>query len=208
MDFSSAEDFSIKPIFEMYGILLTKDNYNLYSEINLSCWKKYEKGIISKDECVHNRWDMFFHKFGIKVDGSKVNDLYFNRLKNSTFLIPNAINFLKIASSKYRICIITNGVKSVQESRLSQSDILKYIDKVYISEEIGYNKPDKRFFEYVLDDLNVNNKECIVIGDSISSDIEGAINSNIDYILFDKDNRNDGFKGNRVCKLMDLFKHI
>jgi 2-haloacid dehalogenase len=88
-------------------------------------------------------------------------------------------------TSKYDVYVITNGVKRVQTKRLSLVNITKYFKKIYISEEVGYQKPNIEYFEYVLNDLKITNKEdLLIIGDSLSSDIKGGINSGIDTMWY------------------------
>jgi FMN phosphatase YigB (HAD superfamily) len=95
--------------------------------------------------------------------------------------------------------IISNGIKEVQDNRLLISGIKPYFKKIFISEEMGYVKPEKEFFDLVLKEAKLNKDECIVIGDSLSSDIQGAINSNIDYIYFDSLNINENYNDGPRC---------
>ena len=118
-------------------------------------------------------------------DFSLLNETYFHYLSSSPFEIDGAEEFLKKLNKKYDIYVITNGVKRVQTIRLSLVNITKYFKKVYISEEIGYQKPSVEFFDFVLNDLNIKNKkEILIIGDSLSSDIQGGINSGIDTMWY------------------------
>jgi HAD superfamily hydrolase (TIGR01549 family) len=114
-----------------------------------------------------------------------LNETYFHYLSSSPFEIDGADEFLNKLSQKYNIYVITNGVKRVQTIRLSLVNITKYFKKIYISEEVGYQKPNIEYFEYVLNDLKITNKEdLLIIGDSLSSDIKGGINSGIDTMWY------------------------
>ena len=180
LDFNKCELEALKPVLIKYGIPTTEENIKLYSSINLAHWKMLEKKEISREECITLRWTSFFSHFNINVNPKDINELYFNNLKNGGYLIKDAAIFLKeINTLGLPIYAVTNGATIVQKSRLEKSGILKYLKKVYISEEISLTKPDKAFFDYVLKDINLKNDEVIMLGDSLTSDIAGALNAKI-----------------------------
>ena len=191
LDFNKCELEALKPVLIKYGIPAIEENIKLYSSINLSHWKMLERKEITREECITLRWNAFFSHFKLKVNPQEINTLYFNNLKNGGYLMPDAIPFLEgIKYLGLPIYAVTNGATLVQKSRLQNSGILKYLAKVYISEEIGLTKPDKDFFEYVLKDQSLKNDEVIMLGDSLSSDIAGALNAQIKPIWLDLGNLN------------------
>lgn len=191
LDFNKCELEALKPVLREYNILPTPEVVALYSRINLSYWKMLEKKQITRTECVTLRWNDFFSHFNIEVDAQLINKKYFEILKNGSYLMDGAIDFLKeVKRLNMSIYALTNGSLEVQNSRLEKSGVLKYLDKVYISEQIGYTKPDKRFFDYVLKDNNLSSNEVIMLGDSLSSDIIGAINASIKPIWLDLNHAN------------------
>lgn len=186
LDFNKCELEAIKPVLAYYHIPATDENINLYSSINLNHWKMLERKEITREECITKRWDAFFKNFNIKVNPQDINDMYFSNLKNGGYLMEDAIPFLEgIKGLGLPIYALTNGATIVQKSRLQKSGIIKYIDKIYISEEIGLTKPDPAFFNYVLHDNNLTSDEVIMLGDSLSSDIAGALNAQIKAIWLD-----------------------
>lgn len=204
LDFNKAERMALLPILEEYN-LVSEENINLYSKINLSYWKRFEKKEITREECVTLRWTEFFLHFGLNIDGKELHDKYFKRLREGAFYMEGAEEFLKRASKEYKIYAVTNGIADVQHNRINKIGLDKYLEKAYISEEIGFQKPEKEFFDYVLNDIHANKEDVIVLGDSLSSDIQGAINANLDYIWFDYKNSDPSYK-KRITKLMDFFK--
>lgn len=191
LDFNKCELEALKPVLIKYGIPAIEENIKLYSSINLSHWKMLERKEITREECITLRWNAFFSHFKLKVNPQEINTLYFNNLKNGGYLIKDAAIFLKeLNTLGLPIYAVTNGATIVQKSRLEKSGILKYLAKVYISEEIGLTKPDKDFFEYVLKDQSLKNDEVIMLGDSLSSDIAGALNAQIKPIWLDLGNLN------------------
>ena len=158
--------------------------------MNDSLWKEYEKGTISQDEIKARRFEIFLRKIGRNdVDYAKLAKLYQENLSNEAILIPGAIETLGRVKGKKGISsfIITNGTPSVQRSRIEKADIGKYFDDVFISREIGFQKPDVRFFDYVLEKIKGVREKSIVIGDSETSDIKGAVNAGMRSIYIGKE---------------------
>lgn len=186
LDFQKSEDVAIRTTIKTLGIDPTEDVVCAYKEINLKYWKMFERKEIEREALLIARFKEFCELLNItNKDFSLLNETYFHYLSSSPFEIDGAEEFLKKLSKKYDIYVITNGVKRVQTIRLSLVNITKYFKKVYISEEIGYQKPSVEFFDFVLNDLNIINKEeVLIIGDSLSSDIQGGINSGIDTMWY------------------------
>ena len=186
LDFQQSEDVAISTTIKTLGIEPTEDVVNAYKEINLKYWKMFERKEIEREALLIARFKEFCELLNVtNKDFSLLNETYFHYLSSSPFEIDGADEFLNKLSEKYDIYVITNGVKRVQTIRLSLVNITKYFKKVYISEEIGYQKPSIEFFDFVLNDLNITNKEeVLIIGDSLSSDIQGGINSGIDTVWY------------------------
>lgn len=186
LDFQKSEDVAIRTTIKTLGIEPTEDVVSAYKAINLKYWKMFERKEIEREALLIARFKEFCELLNItNKDFSLLNETYFHYLSSSPFEIDGADEFLNKLSQKYNIYVITNGVKRVQTIRLSLVNITKYFKKVYISEEIGYQKPSVEFFEFVLNDLNITNKEeVLIIGDSLSSDIQGGINSGIDTMWY------------------------
>ncbi len=186
LDFQKSEKIAIQKTMEYYNVKPTDKLIRRYKEINLKYWRMFERKEIEREALLVARFKEFFGSLNKNdLNFSEVNDIYFSILASFPVEIEGAEQFLIDLSENYDIYAITNGVKRVQIKRLSLVNITKYFKKIYISEEVGYQKPDVRFFEYVLDDLNINNrKEVLIIGDSLTSDIKGGINSNIDTMWY------------------------
>ena len=97
-------------------------------------------------------------------------------------MLPGALELLGSLQGRYSLSIITNGIARIQHERFRRTDTEKYFDHIFISQEIGYAKPDPGFFSHVLDTLGADRSECLVIGDGLTSDIQGAANAGIDSI--------------------------
>lgn len=181
LDFGKAEDNAITLLFEKYSIPVTQENKQIYSDINRKKWNALEKGEITRKELFATRFADFFNVLGIDADSTKANEEYISFLGRGHFLLEGALETCRKLSEKYSMYIITNGAKKAQEGRLTNSPLMQYFDGVFISEEIGYDKPKKEYFDYVYAHIAEKDKsKTLVIGDSLNSDIAGAVNYGVD----------------------------
>ena len=181
MDFKKAEENAIEKLLLKYSLPATEENKRLYSLTNQSKWKALEKGEITRKELFATRFPDFFKALGVEADGAKANADYMHFLSQGRFVIDGAEDICRELRKSYSMYIITNGAKIVQQGRLTDLPLMQYFDGVFISEEVGFDKPKKEYFDYVF--LNIPEKDkskCLVIGDSLSSDILGAVNYGID----------------------------
>lgn len=185
-DFKRAEAHSLKKMLESFDIEFTDERLARYSAINLSLWKALEQNTITRDRLKTLRFEKFFSEIGVSdVDCVLANDRYLDNLSNATFLIDGAEEFVKKLHEYCKIYIATNGLIKAQTRRFSQSAIADYIDGAFISEQIGYTKPDKAYFEYIFEQLNITDKSrMIILGDSLTSDMQGGKNAGITTCLY------------------------
>lgn len=185
LDFQMAELNAFKMLLAEYHIDFSEEYYKIYKTENHRLWKEYELGNIKRNEIFDNRMIPLFAYLKIEDDPKAASYRFLTYLSKGAYLIGNTFQKLEDLSKKYKLYIITNGEPSVQYPRLREVDILKFFDGVFVSEEIGYSKPTKEFFEYVENNIiGFKKEEAIVIGDSLTSDIKGAINYGIDTCWF------------------------
>lgn len=210
LDFQKSEEYAIRKTMETLKINPTDELVNVYKQINQKYWKMFERKEITRDDLLKARFKEFCELLNLQnEDYAIINDTYFNNLSTMPFEIEGAYDFLEKLSQYYDIYVITNGVKKVQEKRLSLVNIGKFFKKIYISEEIGYHKPQLEYFNYVLNDLHITNKnEVLIIGDSLSSDIQGGINSNIDTMWYNPKNKRTDVKYTYMINNYDDFFRI
>lgn len=181
MDFKKAEENAIEKLLLKYSLPATEENKRLYSLTNQSKWKALERGEITRKELFATRFPDFFKALGVEADGAKANADYMHFLSQGRFVVDGAEDICRELRKSYSMYIITNGAKIVQQGRLTDLPLMQYFDGVFISEEVGFDKPKKEYFDHVF--LNIPEKDkskCLVIGDSLSSDILGAVNYGID----------------------------
>ncbi len=192
-DFEATENISLRKVFHRYGIPYSCENVRLYHEKNMRLWDLYEKGEICQDVIISRRFEDLFSCLGIAADAAGAGNYYVDTLAENGILIPGARAFLDALCTRHRMYIITNGIAKTQHGRIKGTDTEKYFEKIYISTEMGIQKPDKAFFDFVLSDSSLEKNRSIVIGDSAKSDIQGAVNAGLRSIYI-------SFSG-KVCPL-------
>jgi len=196
LDFNKAENEAFLALSALDSDVFNEKHYRLYHDINDSLWKALEKREVTKAELKILRFCLLYESLGVNVSDEKLSTIvntYPKYLAQGTALIDGALDVIKELYPKYDIYIITNGLYDVQTARFNKSELKKYIKALFISEEIGYEKPDKNFFEWVINTVGDKNKSnYLVIGDSLSSDIDGALAFGFDSIYFDREGKGSG----------------
>lgn len=186
-DFKKAEKNALAKTFCQLGIGFDDDIARLYSECNISQWKRLEKGEITREQVKVNRYRLLFEKINCGCSPEKATAAYEKNLAEFAYLTDDAESFLINASKKFRLFAVTNGTKAVQESRIKISGIEKYFEDIFISEAAGYEKPSEKFFDFCFGKINGFDKsKSVIIGDSLSSDIKGGIDSGIKTVWLNR----------------------
>ena len=189
-DFHRAEAEAIRHTLAEIGIDPTDETVALYSRINRSCWAKLETGEYTREEVLHRRFDMLFEALGVTGDAHETQKIYEYRLSLGAYYLDGAEELLDAVFGKYRLYLATNGIVNVQSRRIKDSGIGKYFDGIFVSERIGYNKPDKRFFDCAFSEIpDFKHSETVIIGDTLTSDILGGINAGIRTVYFNPHGR-------------------
>ena len=193
-DFKKNSKIAMQEIFNDYELIKYYDSfesfYDIYMAKNHQLWEQYSKGEITKDFLSLERF-----LYPLRIAGCENIELaktlgtdFLYRTTQQTNLVEGAIELLEyLKGKKYNLSIISNGFIEVQYTKLRRSGLLPYFSNIFLSEEVGYQKPDIRFFQAVLAKLSTKSTECIVIGDNIQTDIQGANNANIDAIFYNRE---------------------
>ncbi|NLE12431.1 MAG: noncanonical pyrimidine nucleotidase, YjjG family [Clostridiales bacterium] len=201
MDFDRAERHAFSAALAEYGENCTDERFKLYHEVNDNLWKDFERGLITKEKLETERFRIAFEKLGINISPVKFAASFISQLSLCTYEIEGAYEALKsLKSAGGRIYIITNGIERVQSSRWSLTRLKEFVDDIFVSEAIGAQKPSREYFDRVADRIpGFDSKQAVVIGDSPSGDIQGALNAGLDSIWFNPGGSN-AFTGCSLCK--------
>lgn len=194
-DFDAAQDFSLTRTMVYHGMEPTQERKNHFKAINAALWNAFDRGEISQEALVVERYARFLAEENFPGDPAEWNDMGLRRLAESSTLLPGAEKLIYKLSQRYTLALITNGVAFVQRERLKRSPLGRYFgDRVFISGEMGCRKPESVFFEKVLTELGAIRQKgkVLVIGDSLSSDILGAFNARLDSLWYDRTNAGPG----------------
>lgn len=193
LDFSKAERIALKAALEKMGVQPENGMLDRYSVLNGEQWKLLELGKLNREEVKVGRFERLFQEYGLKCSAKETTEIYEKLLEIGHYFVDGALELLEKVFPEYRLYIVTNGTASVQKCRMKSAEIEKYFSGVFISEEIGFDKPTKEYFNYCFERIQGFQKEnAVIIGDSLTSDIRGGKNSGIRTIWFNpKHTKND-----------------
>ena len=189
LDFHASEYKALGIVLQANGFSFSDGIYQAFKACNKSLWLEFEKGSISRTELFATRFSEVFRLCGgaARPDPLKVNDEFIRTMSVNGVLMDGALNFVKklrngIAGA--RIYIITNGVTVNARGRIASTGLDRYIDGLFVSEDMGVAKPAEAYFDLCLERIGEPRESCIVIGDSLSSDMLGAKNASLASVWF------------------------
>lgn len=205
-DFKKAEKEAFKETILEFGINYDESyHFETYKVINNAIWKELEQGLITQSKLKIERFKRFSDKLQIPFDEVEFANVYMKHLANGSFLFEDSFELIENIKDKYKLLIVTNGLTAVQEKRIKQSSIAKYFDNIVISENIGISKPNPGIFEYALKDFkDIDKSQILMIGDSLSSDIKGGINFEIDTCWYNPNKIDNNLNLNPTYEVSSL----
>ena len=187
LDFSAAEACAIRALFEKYHLgICTDEMLRTYSQINRKYWQALERNEMTKPEILVGRFREFFQLMGLDTTvAAAFNDDYQLTLGDYPIFMEHALDVLKQEKGKYLLVAVTNGTKIAQTKKLRMTGLDEIFDVVFISEDVGIEKPNVAFFDHVFRKIGLSDKsEALIIGDSLTSDMQGGIFAGIDTCWF------------------------
>lgn len=189
LDFPRSEREALCEAFMLSGVELNNEMISTYQKINYELWKALERKEITRDELMIRRFEDFAKFYRFEIDFLKVAEDYLDCLGRKVYFIDGSRELLAALYGKVKLYIVTNGLAKVQNSRYKLTGFDKIFDGMFISQEVGANKPDPRFFDYVAEHIEDFEKErTLIVGDSLSSDIAGGIAYGIDTCWYSPKN--------------------
>ncbi|HFK1511520.1 MULTISPECIES: YjjG family noncanonical pyrimidine nucleotidase [Bacillus cereus group] len=190
LDFQKAEKSALRMLFEEKGMSLTSEIEAQYKKINKSLWTAFEEGEINRDEVVNTRFSILFKEYGEEVDGILFENNYRSYLEEGNQLMEGALQFINQIQSEYDLYIVTNGISKTQDKRLRNAGLHALFQDIFVSEDTGYQKPMKEYFDYVFERIpNFVPEEGLIIGDSLSADMKGGYVAGIDTCWFNPERK-------------------
>lgn len=178
LDFKLAEYNALRLTLREFGIEPTDQICSRYSQINQWHWEALERGELTRPQVMVGRFETLFRELGVEGDAAACSRRYMENLGEGHDFLPGALEAVESLSKKYKLYAATNGTKTVQTKRIEQAGLWKYFQNVFISQDIGIEKPAIEFFEKCFAQIpGFDPKKAMIVGDSLTSDIQGGINS-------------------------------
>lgn len=194
LDFNTSERHAFYQTAAHWNVPCDDNLLNIYSVSNKEAWLLYEQGKLTKDRLTVYRFERFFERARINFDANEWNNYYKKMLGNTAFLLDGAKEIIEFARMNFDIYIVTNGISSVQHNRLEKANIKQYFTKIFISEEVGAQKPSFEYFRAVFEEIPYSKDDVLIIGDSLTSDIAGGISYGLDTCFINWDNVKTEYK--------------
>jgi len=186
LDFDTAEDIALTHFLEEQGVTEIQTYKDYYIPMNKALWRELEQGKITKPELVNTRFSRLFAHFGIEKDGVELALLYQQYIAQQGQTYAGASELLdSLTEADYEIYGATNGITAIQTGRMAHSDISPYFNHIFISEQMGTQKPEALFYEKIAEQIpDFDLSQTLMIGDSLTADIAGANNAGLDSIWY------------------------
>lgn len=215
LDFSASQNISLRVLFSRLDLgECTDAMLERYTEINRKHWELIERGEETKKEALVNRFRDFFVFERIPFSRyAEFDAAYRAELGNHFTYMENAPELLAALKSEgYRQIAVTNGTLDVQSKKLALSGLDRLFDAVFISDAVGFEKPSPRFFDAVFASLpGVSKTDCLLVGDSLTSDIKGAVGVGVECVWYNpkhKKNTSDVTPTHEIHRLADVRAYL
>jgi 2-haloacid dehalogenase len=184
-DYDKAETSALKRTFEAFGHPFKREYVEVYRHINAGIWRAFERGEITPQVIRVRRFELLFDEIPVQSDPVAFSQSYLKHLGEGTFLIDGAVETVRALHGQVGLVVITNGLKEVQRPRLARSALGGFFADLVISEEIGASKPHPGIFDEAFARMGHPPKEqVLIVGDSLTSDIQGGSDYGIDTCWF------------------------
>ena len=185
-DFHLAERIALKRTLTEMGANPSEDMMNRYSAINRSCWEALERGEMTRAEVLVHRYELLYEEYGLTCDAQVTQAKYEAYLSIGHHFIDGAERLLDALRERgYRLYLASNGTAKVQHGRIASAGIAPYFERMFISQEVGFDKPSPEFFARAFSTIpDFSREEAVIVGDSLTSDIQGGKNAGITTIWF------------------------
>lgn len=190
LDFDQSERLALSRCFARRGHAFGEEELSLFHQINGQLWQQYERGRMDKGQVITTRFDRLFAAMGVEEDSAAFNREYQQTLSQMAFPLPGAVETVRALHGRCRQCIVSNGSVITQYPRLRRAGLDGYMEAVFLSEEVGAPKPDPAFFRACFAALGpVDRSQVLLVGDSLTSDMQGGYTAGVHTCWFNPDGR-------------------
>ena len=213
LDFDAAESKALADTLRNYGIEPDAETVQTYRTINGELWRQLEKGQIRRDKLMAERFTRFLKAVNAAGSGAEMNQYYLDQLSTHPDLAaPNVLDVMKELAEVATLAVVTNGFDRVQSRRVAESGLKEFVEEVFVSEKLDSEKPNRKIFDTALRSLGVENRErVLMVGDSLTSDIQGGINAGLDTCWYNPNHaeiRARSARPTRISNLEELYQLV
>ena len=214
LDFHKAERIALSKTIRDFGVEPTEEVLNRYHHINKWHWEQLELGLMTREQVLVGRFAQLFRELEMEVDAAACMKGYERNLSIGHYFLPGAEEAVKRLHEKYRLFLVSNGTATVQQGRLTSAGLYPYFEQVFISQEIGFNKPDKAYFDRCFERIpGFEPEKALMVGDSLTSDIKGGINAGLKTVWVNPEHKSCGdirpdYEIEGLCQLEALLEAL
>lgn len=180
LDFHKAERIALSKTIRNVGVEPAQEVLDRYHEINKWHWEQLELGRMTREQVLVGRFAQLFQELGMEVNAAACMKQYEQNLSIGHYFLPGAEEAVRRLHERYRLFLVSNGTAVVQHSRLTSAGLYPFFEQVFISQEIGFNKPEKAYFDRCFARIpGFDPEKALMVGDSLTSDIKGGINAGL-----------------------------
>ena len=173
LDFKECARQNVRNCFKKNGLEYSDDIFEFFLSRNIILWKRIEDGLLTVDEL--HRWAGIFHDLGIEADGPAFELDFIAGLRDTSVPVAGSREAMKYLHSKYKVYVVSNASNLQQSTRLGKAGLMQYVDGIFGSLDIGYNKPSREYFDYCFGQLGgTRPDQTVIVGDSLNADISGG----------------------------------
>ncbi len=203
-DFDAAEERALERTLRERGGQWEETTLDRYRAINQPLWNAFHRGEVTQEWLTVERFRRFGAAYGVQADPEEWNRAWLESRGACSVLIPGALELLQALKPHVRLALATNGLTVVQKKRLRNCPATPYFERVFISQEMGVGKPERAYFQRILEEMDVPAHRAVMVGDALLSDIQGAINAGIDNIWYTKNKEKSELPTYTVGRLEEI----
>lgn len=189
-DFDASEKCALRDVTASLGLTLTPAMEAYYHQVNAEYWRRFDLKEVTREQLTAGRFADYIAYLGVNADPAEVNRRYEHALGKYSIMLPGALEMVQALAEKYPLYIVTNGLHNAQTGRFEKSPVKPYISGLFISQDMDCQKPEKAFYDKVFFAIGVTDpRRYIMVGDSLTSDIQGGINAGIDTIWYNPNHK-------------------
>ena len=193
LDFHKAEHIALSKTMRTFGLEPTEEVLARYSLINKAHWERLERGELTREQVLVGRFAVLFQEWSIGADPEQVARCYENNLSIGHYFLPGALEAVRSLAKKYKLYLASNGTAKVQAGRLESANISHYFQEIFVSQQIGANKPDKLYFDRCIARIpGFDPQKAVMVGDSLTSDILGGKNAGMKTVWVNPAHKDPG----------------